>query len=194
MIGITLSAEQIRTAPVEVRQWIERQVGSALGLQNAAAQVEPRQEHLAACSAQEVAAILSQIQGVLPAVNVFFEFGRHGVPVPQTRLQAYRLIDIAHHTRLQNTGQVVACLDIINQALGRIRSSESATFCAFDQEGHCFVAVETQQNIFQLWQSVVAGQQLAVGDPAASAVPPVAVEAGNFPPDGGQAPSHLGAN
>src|SRR3954451_21437468 len=117
MIGITLSSEQIRTAPAEVRQWIERQVGSALGLQNTAAEVEPRHEQLAACSAQEVAAIMSQVQGVLPAVNVLFEFGRQGVPVPQTRLQAHRLIDIAHHPRLQNPAQVIACLDIINEAL-----------------------------------------------------------------------------
>jgi len=165
------------------------------GLQNAAAKVEPRQEHLAACNAQEVAAILGQIQGVLPAVNVFFEFGRQGVPVPGTRLQAYRLIDIAHHTRLQNVGQVIACLDIINEALGRMRGGEGATFCAFDQDGHCFVAVETQQNIRQLWQSVVAGQQLAVSDPAADlAAPPAAAEAGKSPADGGQMPTRLAAN
>ena len=32
MIGITLTSEQIRTAPAEVRRWIERQVATSLGL------------------------------------------------------------------------------------------------------------------------------------------------------------------
>ncbi|MFZ2156148.1 MAG: hypothetical protein WAV72_08525 [Bradyrhizobium sp.] len=33
MVGITLSSEQIRTAPAEVRRWIEREVMTSLGLQ-----------------------------------------------------------------------------------------------------------------------------------------------------------------
>lgn len=32
MIGITLSSEQIRTAPAEVRRWIGREVMTSLGL------------------------------------------------------------------------------------------------------------------------------------------------------------------
>lgn len=32
MIGITLTTDQIRTAPADVRQWIEHQVIVALGL------------------------------------------------------------------------------------------------------------------------------------------------------------------
>lgn len=44
--------------------------------------------------------ILSQIQGVLPAVNVLFEFGRQGAIFGQPNIEAFRLLDIAHHTRL----------------------------------------------------------------------------------------------
>ena len=32
MIGITLSSEQIRAAPADVRRWIEREVMTSLGL------------------------------------------------------------------------------------------------------------------------------------------------------------------
>ncbi|SIO24394.1 hypothetical protein SAMN05443247_03091 [Bradyrhizobium erythrophlei] len=32
MIGITLTTDQIRTAPADVRQWIEHQVIASLGL------------------------------------------------------------------------------------------------------------------------------------------------------------------
>jgi len=36
MIGITLTSEQIRSAPKEVRQWVEHEVIAALGLRAAA--------------------------------------------------------------------------------------------------------------------------------------------------------------
>ena len=75
---------------------------------------------LAVCSEEQVTAILSQIQGVLPAVNVFFEFGRPGALITQSNIEAFRLLDISHHTRLQNIPQVIACLDIISQAFARV--------------------------------------------------------------------------
>jgi hypothetical protein len=181
MVGITLNAEQIRQAPADVRQWIEREVIASLGLQVRPAADKPQSEHLASCSAEEVAAILAQIQGVLPAVNVFFEFGRQGAVVPQSRVEAYRLLDVAHHTRLPDVAQVIACIDLINEALGRARGDASASFCGFDRDGHCFIAVETQQNILHLWQAVVAGQRLATGpeDVARPAAPGAAAAAAN---------------
>jgi hypothetical protein len=163
MIGITLNSEQIRQAPPDVRQWIEREVIASLGLQTRPAADKPHGDHLASCNAEEVVAVLAQIQRVLPAVNVFFEFGRQGSVIAQSRVEAFRLIDIAHHTRLQNVAQVIACIDIINQALGRVRDDPTASFCGFDRDGHCFIALESQQNILRLWQSVIANQQLAPG-------------------------------
>jgi hypothetical protein len=174
MIGITLTADQLRAAPAEVRQWIEREVIAALGLpvqpSRAEAAVEPQ---LASCSVDEVAAILAQIQGVLPAVNVLFELGRQGAMIPQTGVGAFRLIDIAHHTRLQNIAQVITCLDLITEALRRVRGDANAAFCGFDRDGHCFVDVDTQRNIFRLWQNVIAGQRLAAGRQPAATDPPV---------------------
>jgi hypothetical protein len=76
---------------------------------------KPQSEHLASCNADELVAILAQ--GVPPAVNVFFEFGRQGAVIPQSRVEAFRLLDIAHHTRLQ-VAQVVACLDVIKRGPG----------------------------------------------------------------------------
>jgi len=118
-------------------------------------------EHLATCNEEEVAQILSQIQGVLPVVNVFFEFGRQGAIFGQPNIEAFRLLNIAHHTRLQNVGQVIACLDVISQAFSRVCGDTTATFCGFDREDHCFITLETQQSILHLWQKVIAGQQLA---------------------------------
>jgi hypothetical protein len=177
MTGIALDSEQIRTAPAEVRQWIEREViaslGSHGGAQAPATKVdEPHEGHLASCNTSEVAAILGQIQGVLPAVNVFFELGRQGTMIPQSRVEAFRLLDIAHHTRLQNVEQVTACLNTINEALGRVRGDAGATFCGFDPQGHCYVALETQQSILQLWQNVISSQQLSVDGPETDAAAP----------------------
>jgi hypothetical protein len=120
VIGPTLSSEQIRNAPADVRRWIEREVMTSLGQQVAPENGSKVQgKHLAACSEGEITGILAQIQGVLPAVNVFFDFGRQGAVFGRPDIEAFRLLDIAHHTRLQNIGQVIACLDIINQAFGR---------------------------------------------------------------------------
>jgi hypothetical protein len=73
MIGITLTSEQIRSAPKEVRQWIEHEVIAGLG----AAAVAPAQTaHVVSCAVEEAADVLAQIRSIVPAVNVFLEFGR----------------------------------------------------------------------------------------------------------------------
>jgi hypothetical protein len=176
MIGITLTTDQIRKAPPLVRQWIEHEVIASLGLAADApvTSVPPQAAHLVACTAEEAAAVLSQIQGVLPAVNVFFEFARPGVSYGQPAVMTFRLIDILHHTKLQNVGQVLACLDMINQALARVRSDPSVRFCGFDNEGHCFIAPDSQQSIAQLWRGVIASQHGVVDDAAAANLTPAA--------------------
>jgi hypothetical protein len=171
MIGITLSSEQIRTAPPEVRRWIEREVMASFGQQPQPAG-EPHSEHLAVCSQAQAEAVLAQIQSVLPVVNVFFELGRQGAIFGQPNIEAFRLLDIVHHTRLPDVNQVVACLDIINQAYSNACGDVTAKFCALDRDGHCFVALQTQQNVLRLWHKVVASQQLVLEeDPASAPVP-----------------------
>ena len=170
MIGITLTTDQIRNAPADVRRWIEHEVIASLGVAAEArpAAAEPVQTaHLVALSADEAAAVASQIQGMMAAVNVFFEFGRPGISFGQPAVMAFRLIDILHHTRLENIGQVMACLDLINQALSQVRRDPSARFCGFDNEGHCLIAPQTQASIAALWQSVIASQQPAPNSAAA---------------------------
>jgi hypothetical protein len=169
MIGITLTTDQIRNAPAEVRRWIEHEVIASLGLAaDAPAPASPAQAaHLVGCSAEETAAVASHIQGMMAAVNVFFEFGRPGISFGQPAVTAYRLIDILHHTRLENIEQVMGCLELINQALAQERRDPSARFCGFDSEGHCLIAPQTQASIAALWQSVLASQQPAPSSAAA---------------------------
>jgi hypothetical protein len=118
-----------------------------------------RAAHLVAASVENVAAVLAQIQSLMPAMNVFFEFGRPGISIGQPPAMTFRLIDILHHTQLQTIEQVMTCLDVINEAFAQVRGDPSARFCGFDNEGHCLIAPESQRSIAALWQSVIAKQQ-----------------------------------
>lgn len=165
MIGITLSSEQIRRAPTEVRQWIENEVAASLGLRLEATEPEKQAERLAICSREELAAMLALVQGIFPAVNVFFELGRKGTSFAQDRLEAYRLSDLQHHTRLPSPEQVVSCLDLIEESLHRVRGSTDASFYGVDGD-YCFVAAETQQNIRHLWLDLVGRRDIAAREAA----------------------------
>ncbi|WP_407120256.1 hypothetical protein [Bradyrhizobium sp. STM 3561] len=111
MTGITLTAEQVRNAPAVVRQWIEQEVIAALGLAPPTPAAAPAQAaHLIACSVEDMAGVLEHIRGLLPAVNVLFELGRPGISFGRPAVMTFRLMDILHHTRLSDVGQVMTCL------------------------------------------------------------------------------------
>ena len=160
MVGITLTPEQLRSAPLDVRRWIERELAASLGLRpGEVSAAQPQPEHLVACTLEEAAAVLSLIQGMFPVVNVFFELGRQGASVGSEGLEAFRLADILRHTRLQNMSQVTAFLDIINQAVRRVRADPAATLYVLDSRGDCIVAAQTQQNVSRLWRQVIGGPE-----------------------------------
>lgn len=161
MIGITLTIDQIRNAPPPVRQWIEKEVTAALDLLAPKAVSAPPQQqaHMVACTPEDAEAILAQIQDMLPAVNVFFEFGRPAISLGEPPMMTFRLLDIMYHTRLHDVGQVTAYLQLFDEALAKIRGDVTARFCGFDQEGHCFIPAQTQASIAALWQKIASRQQ-----------------------------------
>jgi hypothetical protein len=169
MVGVTLSPDQIRNAPPEVRRWLEQELLAAFGLQQPTTGVEAPQ--LAACSVEESAAVLSLIQGMLAVVNVFFELGREGIAVEGEDLTAFSVTDILRHTRLQTVEQVIACLDTISAAVRRIRGGSSAAFYGLDNRGHCFISAQTQRSILQVRQQVIAARHLDASTVDASGVP-----------------------
>jgi hypothetical protein len=162
MTGITLTAEQIRNAPALVRQWIEQEVIASLDLApRTPAAAPPQAAHLVACSVEDMAGVLEHIRGVFPAVNVLFELGHPGISYGQPAVMTFRPMDILHHTRLQDVGQVMTCLEMLNQALTEVRKDLSVRFCGFDNEGHCLIAPQTQVSIATLWQTMMERQQAA---------------------------------
>lgn len=169
MVGITLSAEQIRSAPPEVRHWLEQQVAALLS----PLPVQPPHPgpQLARCYRQELQNILAQIQNLLPVVSVFLELGREAASVPMHGMRALRLTDILRHTRLQSVDQVVECLDVISDVLRRLRGDDNAMLCAVDRDGRCYVAEETAANILALWRDIVAARALQPAQPDESGQP-----------------------
>lgn len=156
MVGITLSPEQIKSAPPEVRRWLEHEIAVALGLQ-APAPVEAQRAsaRLVALTVEEAGKVLALIDRRLAEVNVFFELGRQGSSVGAEGLEAFRLVDILRHARLQTLDQLAACLDVINEAVRQVYADPEATLYLLDRRGYCLVAEQTQRSILSVWQQAV---------------------------------------
>jgi len=159
MVGITLSPEQIRRAPLEVRRWLQGEIATSLDPELEAA---PAAElsHLATCSLEEAEAIYNEIGGALPVVNLFFELGRGGDFVTSNRLVAHRLIDMLRHSRLQTLQQLSVALQTINQAARKLSGDPALLLYLIDQRGYCLVPVDTQRSVAALWEQLVATPDL----------------------------------
>jgi hypothetical protein len=160
MVGITLSPEQIRRAPVEVRRWLQSEVAASLS-----GDAEPAPAgalaHLATCSPEEAAAIYNDIRGALPVVNLFFELGRGGEFVTPEGLVAHRLADMLRHTRLLTLEQLFVVLQTINQAARRLSADPDLSLYLIDQRGYCFVPADTQKSIAALWEQLISRSDIS---------------------------------
>jgi len=168
MVGITLSPEQIQEAPPEVRRWLEQQISGTLGFYRAEPTFQTPSRHLVGCNLEEARAILSFMQGFLPAVSVFFELGREPVAASAQGVRALWLDDMLRHTHLQAREQIAACLEAINEALQRVRAEPGAALTALDGAGHCLVAHATAQSVQALWREIVSAHDLARAETASA--------------------------
>ena len=163
MIGFTftLSPEQIRQAPPEVRRWIERQIAEALDDGRPPPSLQATGRHLVACSLDEARAILTMLQGMPPVVGVFFELGREPAAASGQGLRALRLDEMLLHSRLPGPDQLVQCLQAIDEAVQRIREDPAAALTALDDRGHCLVTDATAASILALWKEIVTAHSAA---------------------------------
>lgn len=167
MVGITLSPEQIKSAPPEVRNWLQHEIATSLGT-DAGPRFSNGPQQLGVCSPQEAEAIYATVRSMFPVVNVFFELGREGASIGQEGVEAYRLVDILRHARLAGMQQLGACLQMIDQTFREIHNDNEAALLVVDPKGYCIVAAETQRNILALWTQLVAAQRIAEPDAAGS--------------------------
>jgi hypothetical protein len=166
MVGITLSPEQIRKAPQDVRRWLEQEVARTLGFETERLAPAGAEQHLVACTPAEAVAVYAAIRTMLPVTNVFFELGRQGESVGRDGIEAYRLVDLMRHARLPSLDHLATCLEVIGEAFRQVRHEAGATLCAIDPRGYCFVASRTQESILGVWERVVAGPELQPSSPA----------------------------
>lgn len=159
MIGIALSADQIRSAPPEVRAWLEQQIANEFGFRGFSRSAPELPSHVVGCDVEVVKAVLAAIQRALPVVNVFFDLAHEPSGKLPQGLRVLRLEDIARRCRLASVGQVVACLGTIDAALRKVTGQQEVTMTAVDESGHCLVPEPTAHAIFTVWQDMVGAPE-----------------------------------
>ena len=168
MTSFTFSVEQVRSAPPEVRRWIEREITAALSALSKS-EHDPSQVHAAAqaaCMPEEAAQTFELIKGNFLLSQVFFELARE---MPKSHgaapLYPINIADILRHTRLGDGDRLIDCFTAINQAFQSIRNDPEATLFGFDQYGHVFIHRTTHDSIRQLWEQLFATQAPTAGGP-----------------------------
>lgn len=175
MTSFTFSIEQVRSAPPEVRRWIEREITRALATLNRP-EHDPSQVQaaaLAACMPQEAPQLFEMIKSNFLLSQVFFELARD---IPNSHgaapLHPINVADILRHTRLGDGDRLVDCFTAINQAFQTIRNDPGATLFGFDQQGHVLVHQAKHDSIRQLWEQLFAAHSSMTNGPALAGFTP----------------------
>jgi hypothetical protein len=113
MTSFTFSLEQLRSAPPEVRRWIENEIVAALGslTRSEHGPSEPHSAELAACTPEEALRVSELIKGNFLLSQVFFELAREmppltGGPGP---CHILNIGEIFRHTRLADEDRLADC-------------------------------------------------------------------------------------
>jgi hypothetical protein len=166
MVSFTFSAEQIRSAPTEVRRWMEAEIVRALTGAPAAAAAprsdpaadpaEGLERALATGTASEMQETFQRIADDSIIARVFFELARdQGISATRTAFHVVNLVDVMRHLQLAEAQQLLACLDTINQAFQQVRRDPQASLFALDEAGHIYLHELTYHSIRQVWQQLV---------------------------------------
>jgi hypothetical protein len=168
MTAFTFSVEQLRSAPPEVRRWIEREIAASLTALSKT-EHDPSQIHaaaLGACTPEEASQVFELIKSNFLLAEVFFELARetsnsHGA----APLYPIGIADILRHTRIGNGDRLVDCFTAINRAFQSIRNDPAATLFGYDQFGHVFIHETTYDSIRQLWELLFRTHAPVAGGP-----------------------------
>ena len=172
MTSFTFSVEQVRSAPPEVRRWLEHEIAAAVaGLgrpEHDPAQV--RAAGLAACTPDEAVQIFELIKDNFLLAQVYFELARE---MPSSRsappLHALSIADMLSHTRLADGDRLADCFTAINQVFQQIRGAPDAALFGFDQYGHVYVHETTHHSIRRVWEQLLAAHSAIANEPEPAA-------------------------
>lgn len=173
MTSFTFTAEQVRSAPPEVRRWMESQIAAALGGPDGTPhRPEPAEPTLAACTPEMIARLLRALGSDTPAGRVLLELGREAVACAGTRVSAVGLAELARRLRLGSADRLVEAFGEINQAFRQLDGAGEAALFGFDQAGHVYLHQATQHSILHLWDQLMgAAPPAPAGEPGGTAAP-----------------------
>ncbi len=182
MTSFMFSAEQVRSAPPEVRRWMENEIARALGSQVPSEHDPSKMQAgaLAAATVDEVAQIFNLISGSFLLTQVFFELARETPLVPGLpSLHGLNLNDMRRHVQLDDVHHLLECLNVINEALQQVQNDATATLFAKDEQGHIYIHEASYRNIRKLREQLIAEHS--------SATTPHPADAAGFVPAGPEA-------
>ncbi len=155
MTSFTFTAEQIRSAPPEVRLWFETEIAAAF---RALAVTPPAPEHpaeLAACTPAEALRVFELIKDDFAAAQLFLELGRLApIGAGGAGLHALSVAEIKRHLRLADD-RLLDGFGLINQAFQQVRGDPGVALFGLDQANHVYVHETTHRSIHNLWEELV---------------------------------------
>ncbi len=185
MISFAFTVDQVRSAPPEVRRWIEAAIIGAL--REAAAPQPEHTSELAACTPDEALALFELVRSDFATAQVLLEFGREP-PLPNSPrpLHAFAIGEFKRKLRLSDD-RLADCFGTIGQAFMRVRNDPEAVLLGFDASNHVYLHEATHASIRSVWERLTGAER-----PTPAVAPPF----GFVPPEIGPAEAiaaHQGA-
>ena len=179
MTGLTFSVEQIKSAPPEVRLWIEQEIAAAFRAVAIPTPAPVETPQLGACTPEEALRLFEMIRPDFAATQVFLELGREppvGNRAPA--LHALSIGELKRHLRLGDD-RLADCFRGINRSFMQIRNDPQTALFGFDQANHVYVHEMTYRSIRSLWEELA---QLQSHGMAAAPTEPSQAPFGFVPP------------
>ena len=172
MPSFTFTAEQIRSAPPEVRRWFENEIVHALAAVRSLPAPRAPEAALGACGFDDAVQVFELIKEDFLLTQVFFELARETGVGPRTPgLYAFNSADILRHIRIADGSRLGQCLMAINAAYREVSGNSEVNLFGFDDHGHIYIHDATHHSIREVWERVVLAR--AGNPPLGFAVPRV---------------------
>ena len=159
MISFAFTVDQIRSAPPEVRRWIETAIISAL---REVATPQPQPAHsseLASCTPDEALALFELVRSDFAAAQVLFEFAREP-PLPNSPrpLHAFGIGEFKRKLRLSDD-RLADCFGTISQAFTQVRNDAEAVLLGFDASNHVYMHEAAHVSIRSVWERLTGAER-----------------------------------
>jgi hypothetical protein len=152
--GFTFTLEQIKSAPPEVRLWLEQEIAAAFRSLATTAPAPAHSPELSACTAEEALGVFETIRHDFAAAQVFLELGREQPVGHAPGLHAFSIGEIKRRLRLEDD-RLADCFGVINRSYIQLRKDPEAALFGFDQANHVFVHETTHRSIRSVWEELV---------------------------------------